>query len=1713
MFQQFLNCFKNKSAKDGSKEYEKDILSSVLDILPNYQNKKGEAKAAEIRKQANQTDNPKESNDNLIKYDDDDNLYCRFSLDYFALNNRFRVFCIQISQSKLFQWVHSLLSIIVVCVLIVKPYNNESSGLNISISNAVINGIIILCDVIFSIQVVISIISYGIWNCTYGYYKDPYAFINSICLLFALILRQSYLYIFRALFLVDFIVQTKYFQIVKKLSNTVKHALMMTAYVIIIITLLTYIYATMGVQIWSDQLHHYCVKDGEIDAYPARLCGMGRKCPDGYVCQRGYFHQPFTQYDYISFDEIPNGLLTLFICHFIEGWVEVEQNLADTFNKYISSIFLWSYIIIGTFFLQNLLVAILLNQYQMDQQVEEIPKIKVKSQTKIQISNERRRTYFLTPGHLSKSKQRALQLIQNQHNKSRQRSQLQIKLKAIVSSNYIKYFYSLLFITNLILFSLNDESAYHNDFEDKITIINIVFLFIYILEDLARMYVWKQKENKYILLLEFVIDFISIIVQLNDMSNPFVLNAFKGLRLLWFFNTQTSWSNYKVLLQALQKSFVNIPKLILVFLTYMIVIGILGREYFAGELIFNEQGNYDKQGSYIPRANFDSIRNTVSSLFIIICSDQWENIFYTTLETKSWIPYPFFIFVLILCRFFILSSFLTIMLDNYEEAKNEADKSKARAQRVISSMQKTKVVPAAQLQQIQNTSQIEKKRYFGRLSKMSDDSDDEEKESKHQVLQRQASKYPQITIGKNNNIQKQTSIQQVTIIKSNDEVRISYSSSQSYKQYFMNSALFILNNKSILRKRIQQLTQSKYFEWLMSSIIILNIILLGTDLPIYEQKDLIEKFNVIFTIIFIFEIVLRILAHGFIWNQIEPNRAFVYNNQNNFDLAILIVSSISDLNLYSSGYLKAFRALRTLRVFSSARRGSQSEELNLISKSLFQTISLLSSMIFVTGICIWILSIFCMTIWKGKLYFCTNVQSYDDIYTKQDCLDQKGEWINNITNFDTIQDSLLCLFRIIIGEGWTSQMYYVSDITERGMHPKVDSSANYQILYYILLFLLNIMLLNLFTGLIINNYRTIKENISNYKSLNEHQREWLQMMYIMQKKNLIRLIEKPKNQFRQICYSIATYSYFELIILILLLLNLIFCSANGNSINQTTKSAFYVLDIIFITLFHIEVFIKFSAFWYYYLKDSWNKFDILLLISTDALLILNSEIEMPKMFMIPLIIRCLRVLNTYKILKLNRQLKVLIDVIQEILPTLLSVVAFIIIIIIVYALIGIQTLSVVKSTSQDAQYPFYQEIGQRNKNFQNFWDAVLILIEITTGQYWPLYMSDYTINKAGCHSQTPEDILREGVQGCSTFFGYFYFISFLVLIRIIMISLFLAMIIESYQDCLLENTAVINPYQIEDFFLKWSDYDPKGTGWITPEDFAFLMFEMNPPLGFKDENACLQLFDFNQNHKKQSAYIYNPRTKMHLKKIDIFKKLSDFQVLIYQNEMIHIKDVCLQIAYNAVKKKNALHGIEQIEDKVVLRNIRKSWEAKFPDLGDQKFLHFAVDIFAYSSIRNILRGAIERRKVKKRIKEMQKQNNLRQLEINENAYLTTRIADSNHRHRRKSQINKRVFPFAQSSYRIKEQNRDGNVYNRRVALRTDLKQSQQQQASHAESVSLSTHNFYIDPQETNNGFPMKIVLETQKIDFPSDNSQRSFFGQMKLRGDISQRMSDEEGNS
>lgn len=69
-----------------------------------------------------------------------------------------------------------------------------------------------------------------------------------------------------------------------------------------------------------------------------------------------------------------------------------------------------------------------------------------------------------------------------------------------------------------------------------------------------------------------------------------------------------------------------------------------------------------------------------------------------------------------------------------------------------------------------------------------------------------------------------------------------------------------------------------------------------------------------------------------------------------------------------------------------------------------------------------------------------------------------------------------------------------------------------------------------------------------------------------------------------------------------------------------------------------------------------------------------------------------------------------------------------------------------------------------------------------------------------------------------------------------MINLFLALVIEGYLETLRENETIISPSMFETLLDKWSEYDPEGTGFLTSEDLAFLLYELPPPLGLKDEN-------------------------------------------------------------------------------------------------------------------------------------------------------------------------------------------------------------------------------------------------------------------------------------
>ena len=94
----------------------------------------------------------------------------------------------------------------------------------------------------------------------------------------------------------------------------------------------------------------------------------------------------------------------------------------------------------------------------------------------------------------------------------------------------------------------------------------------------------------------------------------------------------------------------------------------------------------------------------------------------------------------------------------------------------------------------------------------------------------------------------------------------------------------------------------------------------------------------------------------------------------------------------------------------------------------------------------------------------------------------------------------------------------------------------------------------------------------------------------------------------------------------------------------------------------------------------------------------------------------------------------------------------------------------------------------------------------------------------------------------------------------------------------METDAVISPLKIEEILQKWVTYDTEGSGFISPENLAFFLFELNHPLGFKEDTDSL---NFNLDKKKNSKnYIVNFKKKMVIHKKNVLKNMKNFPVFL-----------------------------------------------------------------------------------------------------------------------------------------------------------------------------------------------------------------------------------------
>ncbi|KAJ0012261.1 hypothetical protein NQD34_013236 [Periophthalmus magnuspinnatus] len=150
-------------------------------------------------------------------------------------------------------------------------------------------------------------------------------------------------------------------------------------------------FAIIGLEFYSGKLHHTCLASFDIldnetvdSSELAFACGV-RKCPDKYDCNDTWIgpNDGITQFDNILF-----AVLTVFQCITMEGWTAVLYNTNDALGPTWNWLYFIPLIIIGSFFVLNLVLGVLSGEFAKERERVENRRAFMKLRRQQQVERE-----------------------------------------------------------------------------------------------------------------------------------------------------------------------------------------------------------------------------------------------------------------------------------------------------------------------------------------------------------------------------------------------------------------------------------------------------------------------------------------------------------------------------------------------------------------------------------------------------------------------------------------------------------------------------------------------------------------------------------------------------------------------------------------------------------------------------------------------------------------------------------------------------------------------------------------------------------------------------------------------------------------------------------------------------------------------------------------------------------------------------------------------------------------------------------------------------------------------------------------------------------------------------------------------------------------------------------------------------------------------------
>ncbi|XP_059509497.1 voltage-dependent L-type calcium channel subunit alpha-1S-like isoform X2 [Stegostoma tigrinum] len=434
--------------------------------------------------------------------------------------------------------------------------------------------------------------------------------------------------------------------------------------IVIVTTLLQFVFACLGVQLFKGKFYS-CTDPSKMTEEDCKGQFIAYGEPDQLsVQERMWVNSDF------NFDNVLLAMMALFTVSTFEGWPQLlykaidshTEDMGPIYNYRVGiSIFFIIYIILIAFFMMNIFVGFVIVTFQEQGEAE------------------------YKNCELDKNQRQCVQYALKARPLMRYipKNKYQYKVWYVVTSSYFEYLMFALILLNTICLGMQhyEQSEEMNQLSD---ILNVVFTGLFALEMFFKLCAFKAKGYfgdpwnvfDFLIVIGSIIDVILSEVNESEDSSRISISFFRLFRVMRLVKLLSRGEGVRTLLWTFIKSFQALPYVALLIVMLFFIYAVIGMQ------VFGKIANVD--GSQINRNNnFQTFPQAVLLLFRCATGEAWQEIMLACRPGKLCDPESdyepgeeytcgtnfavfYFISFYMLCAFLIINLFVAVIMDNFD---------------------------------------------------------------------------------------------------------------------------------------------------------------------------------------------------------------------------------------------------------------------------------------------------------------------------------------------------------------------------------------------------------------------------------------------------------------------------------------------------------------------------------------------------------------------------------------------------------------------------------------------------------------------------------------------------------------------------------------------------------------------------------------------------------------------------------------------------------------------------------------------------------------------------------------------------------------------------------------------------------------------------------------------------------------------------------------